>query len=151
MHPNPDKWRESHARRSQAAPNILLLTPTFTMLGLLSCGLLLTALQPALGIHVYLNPPRLTASSALSPADASAVLSQHLGLESFEPFRDFSSGDYEPFVGQGAKNSLLLTVEEGDADGQCIVHDGNKRLLTLTISHLAEWSQTLLQIVLSAC
>lgn len=90
------------------------------MLGLLSCGLLLTVLQPALGIQVYLNPPRTSARSTLSPADASAVLSQHLGLESFEPFRDVSGGigEEQGFVGQGSKHSILLTVEEGDAEGQ---------------------------------
>ncbi|KAF9000570.1 hypothetical protein BDZ89DRAFT_1082228 [Hymenopellis radicata] len=73
------------------------------MLGLLSCGLLLVALQPALSINVYLNPPGLARAQR---------------LESFEPFRDVSGASYndEPFVGQGARNSLLLTVEESDAD-----------------------------------
>lgn len=87
------------------------------MLALLSLGLL--ALQPVLGINIYLNPAPLVPRSSLSPADASAVLSRHLGLESFEPFRDGSAANHDggDFVGQGSQKSYLLTLEESDAEG----------------------------------
>lgn len=55
----------------------------------------------------------------MSPEDASAALSRHLGVEVFEPLRDASdlahSDDY--FVGQGGKNALVLTMDESDVDG----------------------------------
>ncbi|KAK0213221.1 hypothetical protein DFS33DRAFT_1287307 [Desarmillaria ectypa] len=88
------------------------------MLGLLSFGLLLSVLQPTLGINVYLSPQRNTLKPSLSPSDASSVLSHHLGLELFEPFRDSAASFHEDeaFVGQGAKNVLLLTMEEYDAE-----------------------------------
>ncbi|KIY74407.1 hypothetical protein CYLTODRAFT_448166 [Cylindrobasidium torrendii FP15055 ss-10] len=86
------------------------------MLALLSLGLL--ALQPVLGINIYLNPAPIVPRSSLSPADASAVLSRHLGLESFEPFRDGSAAihDGADFVGLGSQKSYLLTLEESDAE-----------------------------------
>ncbi|KAK0476825.1 hypothetical protein IW261DRAFT_1490249 [Armillaria novae-zelandiae] len=88
------------------------------MLGLLSFGLLLSVLQPTLSTKVYLNPQRNTLRPTLSPSDASSVLSHHLGLELFESFRDSAAPLYEneAFVGQGAKNALLVTMEEYDAE-----------------------------------
>jgi hypothetical protein len=55
----------------------------------------------------------------LSPEDATTALSRHLGLEEFESLRDASDLTHtqENFVGQGAKNVLLVTVEESDANG----------------------------------
>ncbi|KAF8973020.1 hypothetical protein BDZ97DRAFT_1912616 [Flammula alnicola] len=84
----------------------------FSLALLLSAGLQLTE-----AVHVYLSPAPTFYRSTLSPEDASAALSRHLGLEAFEPFLVASDLSYneETFVGQGAKNALIVTVEENDA------------------------------------
>jgi hypothetical protein len=86
------------------------------MLGALTLALLLSSTQ---AINVYLSPYSPFLRSALSPADASAELSRHLGLEAFEPFRDSSREEFteEPFVGRGQSNALLLTIDEEDVQG----------------------------------
>jgi len=67
----------------------------------------------------------------LSPADASAALSRHLGLEHYEALLDTSNLGYEEwFVGQGSKNALLIIVEESDV--QAVVPDSLRALFTLT-------------------
>jgi len=74
-------------------------------------------------VSVYLSPPRTYLKSTLSPEDASAALSQHLGLEAFEPLRAFVY--QEEFVGQGEKNAVVVTVEESNANRmyfQCPAH-----------------------------
>ena len=87
------------------------------MLAPLSLGLLLSA-SLSQAVDVYLSPSSNFFSSSLSPADASAALSRHLGLEQFESLQDASNlGHEEWFVGQGAKNALLITVEESDVQG----------------------------------
>ena len=87
------------------------------MLAQLSLGLLfLTSLSQA--VNIYLSPSSNFVSSSLSPADASAALSRHLGLERFEPLLDASNlGHEEWFVGQGPKNALLIALEESDLQG----------------------------------
>jgi hypothetical protein len=86
---------------------------------LLSLGLQLTH-----AVHVYLSPASDFYRSNLSPEDASATLSRHLGLDAFEPLWEASdvSHNEELFVGQGAKNALLVTVEEEDAQGNVSQH-----------------------------
>ncbi|KAJ3503683.1 hypothetical protein NLJ89_g8323 [Agrocybe chaxingu] len=81
------------------------------------CLLLAAAAQAAQAVNVYLSPVPYALHSSLSPEDASAALSRHLGLEVFEPLRDASNlgQDEDLFVGKGPKNVLLLTVEEVDA------------------------------------
>ncbi|KAJ7075831.1 hypothetical protein C8R43DRAFT_1054067 [Mycena crocata] len=80
-------------------------------------GVVLYGLQAAQAVNVYLYPPQTFLRSKLSPEDASAALSRHLGLEIFEALRDSSSLDYaeESFVGQGPNDVLLLTLDETDA------------------------------------
>jgi len=87
------------------------------MLAPFSLGLLLSAgLSQA--VNVYLSPSPNFLRSSVSPADASAALSRHLGLEQFEPLQDASNlGHEEWFVGQGLKNALLITLEESDVQG----------------------------------
>ena len=87
------------------------------MLASLSLGLLLsTSLSQA--VDIYLSPSSNIVRSSLSPTDASAALSRHLGLERFEPLLDVSNlGHEEWFVGQGSKNALLITMEESDLLG----------------------------------
>ena len=86
------------------------------MLAKLSLSLLLSA-SLSQAVDIYLSP----ASNFIplsSPADASAALSRHLGLERFEPLRDASNlGHEEWFVGQGSKNALLIALEESDLQG----------------------------------
>jgi hypothetical protein len=88
------------------------------MLHALSLSLLLFSIQLSQAINVYLNPQNPFFRSSLSPADATSELSRHLGLESFEPFRD-GTREYpeEQFVGRGQRNALLLTMEQEDAEG----------------------------------
>jgi hypothetical protein len=95
-----------------------LLHPS-TMLAAFSLSLLLSSIQLSQAINVYLNPQSSFLRSSLSPADATSELSRHLGLESFEPFRDASREGYaeESFVGRGQSNALLLTIDEEDAEG----------------------------------
>ncbi|KAF9010606.1 hypothetical protein BDQ17DRAFT_1397279 [Cyathus striatus] len=88
------------------------------MLSRISFGLLLAFIHISTAIDVFLYPTAYSSQSNLSPEDGSAVLSRHLGLERFEPLRDASEVDYyveEPFVGQGSRNALLLTVDKADA------------------------------------
>ena len=91
------------------------------MIPLLSlCLLFATTVANVAAVNVYLSPARPFATSTLSPEDASAALSRHLGLEDFEPLRDMSNYpfDDESFVGQGAKHAVVVTVPEDDADGE---------------------------------
>ncbi|KAF9462440.1 hypothetical protein BDZ94DRAFT_1309700 [Collybia nuda] len=87
------------------------------MLGAWSLVLFLSSLQLSQAINVYLNTQNDFLESTLSPEDASSVLSRHLGVEVFEPFRDASGMEYtgEAFIGQGPVNGLLLVVEDRDA------------------------------------
>ncbi|KAF9527343.1 hypothetical protein CPB83DRAFT_856393 [Crepidotus variabilis] len=81
------------------------------------CLLLTTALGTANAVYVYLSPPQDFLRSTLSPEDASAAVSRHLGLEAFEAMRDMSNTLYEEdntFVGQGGRHGLILTLEEDD-------------------------------------
>jgi hypothetical protein len=90
------------------------------MLALFSLGILLSAsLQLTHAVHVYLSPAPSLYRSILSPEEATTALSLHLGLEAFEPLRDASDLTHtqENFVGQGAKNVLLITMEESDING----------------------------------
>lgn len=84
-------------------------------------SLLLAGLSQA--VQVYLNPsPQV--SETLPPSQASFVLSRHLGLDYFESAGDAIHGDFlneHSFVGQGAKNGLLLTMSEEDVRGVFVV------------------------------
>lgn len=75
---------------------------------------LLSALQHACAINVYLSP-QLPGNS----------LSRHLGVDLYEPLRDVSylPSNEQLFVGTGSRNVLLLTLDEADATGRtlCLV------------------------------
>ncbi|KAI5118919.1 hypothetical protein M0805_003743 [Coniferiporia weirii] len=80
--------------------------------------ILLLLSEVALGIKVYLHPELQVKpySSTLSPSQARAVVSHHLGLDAFDSIQDLDvtaerlvSGD---FVGRGVPNALLLTLSE---------------------------------------
>ncbi|KAJ6629442.1 hypothetical protein B0H10DRAFT_1987145 [Mycena sp. CBHHK59/15] len=82
-----------------------------------SFAVVLCGLQAAQAANVYLFPPQTFLHSSLSPEDANAVLSRHLGVEIFEALRDGSTLDYkeEFFVGKGPNNVLLFGLDEADA------------------------------------
>ncbi|KAL1672912.1 hypothetical protein EV122DRAFT_271160 [Schizophyllum commune] len=77
-------------------------------------AVVLASLNVASALDVYLYPAPLVKRSSLSPDDASAVLSRHFNLESFEPVRDEVLRTQD-FIGEGEQNALLLTMEEEDA------------------------------------
>jgi len=83
------------------------------MKGLLVCLLLPVGLAQA--VRVYLSPPP-SLPSKLSAKQASFALSRHLDLESFETLDEDSlvwDGPlHQEFVGQGAKDGLLLSIDE---------------------------------------
>ncbi|PPQ87474.1 hypothetical protein CVT25_008210 [Psilocybe cyanescens] len=97
------------------------------MLASCSLAVVLTAcLKLTQAVDVYLSPSPSFLHPTLSPEDASAALSRHLGLEAFEPLWDNSELSYseEFFVGQGSKNALVVTVEENDASGKAFTNHG---------------------------
>ena len=74
-------------------------------------------------VKVYLSPSPQT-PSILPPSQASFVLSRHFGLDYFESAGDAIHGDLLnelSFVGQGAKNGLLLTMSEKDVQGAFVL------------------------------
>ena len=74
-------------------------------------------------VKVYLSPSPQT-PSILPPSQASFVLSRHFGLDYFESVEDAIHGDLLnelSFVGQGAKNGLLLTMSEKDVQGAFVL------------------------------
>ena len=82
----------------------------------------LVGLSRAVQVNVYLSPPQ-SLHSSLSTGQASFAISRHLGLEAFEPvdlegesFTGFF--DEEQFVGKGASNAVLLSIDENVAKGQ---------------------------------
>lgn len=80
------------------------------------------SLQLARAVNIYLSPSPSSLRSTLSPEEASAALSRHLGLDAFEPLWGASDLTHseEAFVGQGFKNALVVTVEEKDLPGTII-------------------------------
>ncbi|KAK7043213.1 hypothetical protein VNI00_008567 [Paramarasmius palmivorus] len=80
-------------------------------------GFLLSVLHIAEAVNVYLSPEPAKLSSQLSPEDASAALSHHLGLEMFEAVPEAMKGVYEQvsFVAQGQRHALLVTIDDADA------------------------------------
>ena len=82
----------------------------------------LVALSRAVQVDVYLSPPSSLPSS-LTPGQASFAISRHLGLEAFEPVdlqgESFTGlFDEQQFVGKGASNAALLSIDENVAKGQ---------------------------------
>lgn len=77
------------------------------------------SLQLAQAVNIYLSPSPSFLRSTLSLEEASAALSRHLGLEALEPLWGASDLTHseEVFVGQGFKNSLVVTVDEEDVSG----------------------------------
>ncbi|TFY63833.1 hypothetical protein EVG20_g6161 [Dentipellis fragilis] len=92
--------------------NALAPTATLTTMRSIAASLLLASFVSA--ADVYLHPSVLSPSQ-LSTSHASAALARHLQLDSFEPLSDndqITTGFLnEPFVGQGERSSLLLSIE----------------------------------------
>ena len=76
-----------------------------------------------LGIRIFLNPPTssLRTPSSLTPTQARAVVSRHLGLEAFDTLQDVQGAEQlvsGEFVGKDTGNALLLTLSEDVARGE---------------------------------
>lgn len=66
--------------------------------------------------QIYFNPP-ITISESLPDSHASTLVAKHLHLDRFEPLPDFSFGALEQaFVGKGPRSSLLIGIDNDDAD-----------------------------------
>jgi hypothetical protein len=75
-------------------------------------------LQLCLATKVYLSPP-VSVPSRLAPERASLALAHHLGLEAFEPLYSSSESAFAkeiPFVGQGSKSGVIVSVDEEDLE-----------------------------------
>ncbi|KAI0066017.1 hypothetical protein BV25DRAFT_1974854 [Artomyces pyxidatus] len=85
--------------------------------------------------EVYLNP-QVSVPSHLSTSDASSVIARHLQLEQFEPLPENGQsviGAFDgSFVGQGARSSLLLSIDEADA--KAVIPDALKPSFSLASS-----------------
>ncbi|PPQ63664.1 hypothetical protein CVT24_004549 [Panaeolus cyanescens] len=82
----------------------------------LSLPLLLSAsIHLSQAVNIYLSPSTTQFRSSLSPDEASAALSTHLGVESSEPWQDLSEIPYTDadFVAKGQKDTMFVTAEEG--------------------------------------
>ncbi|KDQ55773.1 hypothetical protein JAAARDRAFT_208550 [Jaapia argillacea MUCL 33604] len=86
-----------------------------------TCFLLL-GIARAAAVQVYLSPSTAgLLPSTLPPEHATLALSRHLGLELFESIGDTGDGElalgefFQPFVGQGPRDALLLSIEYADA------------------------------------
>ncbi|KAF8160713.1 hypothetical protein B0H34DRAFT_697792 [Crassisporium funariophilum] len=103
------------------------------MLAHFSLGLLLSA-GFTQAVQVYLSPTPALSRSSLSPEDASAALSRHLGLEAFQPLLDASDIGHQEewFVGRGSKNALLVTLEDNDVEA--VIPESLQPAFTLTIA-----------------
>lgn len=87
-------------------------------------SLLLLLADAALGIRIFLHPTKSTfspTSQTLSPSQARAVVSHHLGLEEFDSVQDAYGVEWllngGTFAGYGESNALLLTMSEDSARG----------------------------------
>jgi len=100
------------------------------MLTIFTVGLLVSALRTCHAVQVYLSPQNPFVQHELLPDEATTTLSHHLGLEQFEPLRDTSNANYEEnFIGQGAHNVLLLTLDSDDVDA--VLPDSMRPTFTL--------------------
>nr|GAT57494.1 predicted protein [Mycena chlorophos] len=134
-----DIWNEGdwldvslHARRGRLysyyvpADSLRVVWAVHVVRTLKFWGLVLPVLPIALAIDVYLSPPPLLPHLPFdfSPDEVTAVLSHHLGLESFDVLRGENAALEEMFQAQGAmglvgeqkeRGVLLLTMDEVDA------------------------------------
>lgn len=98
-------------------------------------ALLLLLADVVLGVRVFLNPPpsSLARLSSLTPPQARAVVSHHLGLEAFDTVQDVQGAEQlisSEFVGKGVGSGLLLTLSEDVARGQLALGHYYVRVLT---------------------
>ena len=69
--------------------------------------------------RIYSHPP-IPAFGSLPDSLVSALVAQHLHLDQFEPLQDIYTValDQSSFVGKGACSSLLIGIDDGDAECQ---------------------------------
>ncbi|KAH9963894.1 hypothetical protein BC827DRAFT_1128499 [Russula dissimulans] len=96
---------------------------TLILLGL--CGLARSA-------QIYFHPP-VPGLESLQDSHASAVVAKHLHLDRFEPLQDFYPGPLDQsFVGKGPSSSLLIGIDDVDAEHTIPAED-----LTTPVSFLS--------------
>jgi hypothetical protein len=94
---------------------------SLALLGLPALALSSASASASTTAHVYLYPP--TPRSAQSQSAGPAVLAQHLGLEAFEslsqktPHSEVVLGNARPFVGEGGRDVLLVSIDAGHPEG----------------------------------
>lgn len=80
---------------------------------------LLALFELAQSAQLYFHPP-ITISESLPRHAASAAVAKHLHLDRLTPLQEnapFGTVDIDqPFVGQGPSSSLLIAVDDADAE-----------------------------------
>ena len=123
------------ARASRAVQHFSATTTATTSTMFAKSCLLLFLADIALGIRIFLHPSQPSLSSSartLSPTQARAVVSHHLGLEEFESVEDVHGVEWllhgGEFTGYGESNGLMLTMSEDAARGTCPTCSARARL-----------------------
>jgi hypothetical protein len=78
---------------------------------------LLSLFALAHSARIY-SHPSIAAVGSLPDTYVSALVAQHLHLDRFEPLQDIYAGalDQSSFVGKGAHSSLLIGIDDSDAE-----------------------------------
>ena len=76
-------------------------------------------------VQVYFHPPIDTFGS-FPDSHANALVAKHLHLDRFEPLQDFNTGLLDQaFVGRGSHSSLLIGIDNDDAECQFELKEGH--------------------------
>lgn len=76
-------------------------------------------------VQVYFHPP-IDTSGSFPDSHANALVAKHLHLDRFEPLQDFNTGLLDQaFVGRGSHSSLLIGIDNDDAECQFELKEGH--------------------------
>ena len=77
---------------------------------------LLSLFGLAHSVQIYFHPP-IAVSGSLPDSHANALVAEHLHLDRFEPLQEFYTSPLDQtFVGKGSHSSLLIGIDNGDAE-----------------------------------
>jgi len=77
---------------------------------------LLSLFRLAHSVQVYIHPP-VDVFGSFPDSHANALVAKHLHLDRFEPLQDFNTGLLDQaFVGKGPHSSLLIGIDNDDAE-----------------------------------
>ena len=86
-------------------------------------------------VQVYLHPP-IDVFGSLPDSHANALVAKHLHLDRFEPLQDFYTGPSDQaFVGKGPHSSLLIGIDDDDAECQLEFKEGHYQLTVCCRHH----------------